>query len=226
MSCPVITKVAIMIRAIRMGRPQAVQNIANHGVPFDYAARVFLHTCRRDSEDSRRIHKEGGAAHPGKIEGRLFAAGLYSPRPQPPVESPRERRTHGSKESIRSVIDLTLRSPGGMTPAEERRFEANPLIIADIRPLNGEFFKKATAAWPPPNGSSDHIASIARHTGWLKANGRGNQTGRWRHRGRSFAPGHRRRCRAVAILVGAESCVVVVRIEIRRRISPEADRVG
>ncbi len=37
---------------------KAAQNVAKHGVPFEYAARVFLDPVRLDSEDERRDYKE------------------------------------------------------------------------------------------------------------------------------------------------------------------------
>ena len=58
---------------------KAVQNIAKHGVPFDYAARVFRDPYRLDSEDTRRNYKEERRLTLGKIEGRLFAV-AYTPR--------------------------------------------------------------------------------------------------------------------------------------------------
>ena len=53
--------------------------------------------------------------------------------------------------------------------------EATPIDYSDIPPLNGEFFKKATAAWPPPKRQLT-IRLDADVLDWLKANGRGYQT--------------------------------------------------
>ena len=39
-------------------RRKAAQNIAKHGVPFEYAARVFLDPSRVDGEDRRRDYVE------------------------------------------------------------------------------------------------------------------------------------------------------------------------
>jgi uncharacterized protein len=50
---------------------KAAQNIAKHGVPFEYAARAFLDLYRLDSEERRLTL--------GRIEGRLFAI-AYTPR--------------------------------------------------------------------------------------------------------------------------------------------------
>jgi uncharacterized protein len=50
---------------------KAAQNVAKHGVPFEYAARVFLDPHRLDSEERRLVL--------GKIEGRLFVV-AYTPR--------------------------------------------------------------------------------------------------------------------------------------------------
>jgi uncharacterized DUF497 family protein len=52
---------------------KAAQNIARHGVPFEYAARVFLDLHRLDSEDERHDYKEHRRLILGRIEGRLFA---------------------------------------------------------------------------------------------------------------------------------------------------------
>ena len=38
---------------------KAAQNVVKHGVPFDYAARVFLDPHRLDSADTRRDYQEG-----------------------------------------------------------------------------------------------------------------------------------------------------------------------
>ena len=57
---------------------KAAQNVAKHGVPFEYAARVFLDLHRRDSQDNRHYGEERWLTL-GKIEGRLFAV-AYTPR--------------------------------------------------------------------------------------------------------------------------------------------------
>ena len=51
---------------------KAAQNAAKHGVPFEYAARVFLDAQRLDSEDTRRDYREERRITMGKIEGRVF----------------------------------------------------------------------------------------------------------------------------------------------------------
>jgi uncharacterized DUF497 family protein len=58
---------------------KAVQNVTKHGVPFDYAARIFLDPHRLDSADTRRDYSEERRLTLGKIEGRLFAV-VYTPR--------------------------------------------------------------------------------------------------------------------------------------------------
>jgi uncharacterized protein len=58
---------------------KAAQNVAKHGVPFEYAARVFLDTHRLESEDTRRDYREQRRMTLGKIEGRLFVV-AYTPR--------------------------------------------------------------------------------------------------------------------------------------------------
>jgi len=52
---------------------KAAQNIAKHGIPFEYAARVFLDPYRLDSEDQRRDYREERRLTLGNIEGRLYA---------------------------------------------------------------------------------------------------------------------------------------------------------
>ena len=52
---------------------KAAHNVTKHGVPFDYAARVFLDPYRLDSEDKRRDYTEERRLTLGKIEGRLYA---------------------------------------------------------------------------------------------------------------------------------------------------------
>ena len=58
---------------------KAAQNIAKHGVPFEYAVRVFLDLHRLDTEDDRRDYSEERRLTLGKIEGRVFAV-AYTPR--------------------------------------------------------------------------------------------------------------------------------------------------
>jgi uncharacterized DUF497 family protein len=58
---------------------KAARNIAKHGVPFEYAARVFLDPRRLDSEDHRRDYGEERRFTVGRIERRLFAV-AYTPR--------------------------------------------------------------------------------------------------------------------------------------------------
>jgi len=52
---------------------KARQNAAKHGVPFEYAARVFLDPARCDAADTRRDYGEQRRIALGEIEGRLFA---------------------------------------------------------------------------------------------------------------------------------------------------------
>jgi uncharacterized protein len=58
---------------------KAAHNVAKHGVPFEYAVRVFLDPRRLDSEDARHDYSEERWLTLGKIEGRLFAV-AYTPR--------------------------------------------------------------------------------------------------------------------------------------------------
>ncbi len=58
---------------------KAAQNAAKHGVPFEYAVRVFLDPHRVETEDRRRDYSEERWITVGRIEGRLFAV-AYTPR--------------------------------------------------------------------------------------------------------------------------------------------------
>jgi uncharacterized DUF497 family protein len=51
---------------------KATQNVAKHGVPFDYAARVFLDPDRLDREDARHNYREERRITLGRIDGRCF----------------------------------------------------------------------------------------------------------------------------------------------------------
>jgi len=70
---------------------------------------------------------------------------------------------------------LDANKPRQLTPAEARRLDAAPIDYSDIPPLGDEFFKKATAAWPPVKMQLT-IRLDADVLNWLKANGRGYQT--------------------------------------------------
>jgi uncharacterized DUF497 family protein len=78
---------------------KAAQNVAKHGVPFDYAARVFLDAHRLDSEDSRRDYREERRITIGEIDGRLFVV-AYTLRGEvvrvisARKANPREHRQH------------------------------------------------------------------------------------------------------------------------------------
>ncbi len=52
---------------------KAARNLAKHGVPFPYGARVFLDPHRWDGEDSRRDYNEERRLTLGEIDGRVFA---------------------------------------------------------------------------------------------------------------------------------------------------------
>jgi len=51
---------------------KAARNITKHGVPFEYAARVFLDPHRMDAEDDRHDYGEERWITLGKIEGRFM----------------------------------------------------------------------------------------------------------------------------------------------------------
>jgi len=58
---------------------KAAQNASKHGVPFEFATRVFLDPHRVDAEDERRDYGEERRITLGRIDGRLFAV-AYAPR--------------------------------------------------------------------------------------------------------------------------------------------------
>lgn len=60
---------------------KATENIRKHGVPFDYAVRVFADPYRLDSEDARRDYNEERRLTLGKIGERLYVV-AYTPRRQ------------------------------------------------------------------------------------------------------------------------------------------------
>jgi uncharacterized protein (DUF4415 family) len=68
-----------------------------------------------------------------------------------------------SKKSIKSDL------------ARLDRMKDSDIDYSDIPPLGDEFFKKATAAWPPAKQQLT-IRLDADVLNWLKANGRGYQT--------------------------------------------------
>ncbi len=51
---------------------KAASNLAKHGVPFDYAARVFLDEAVVDFDASRETDGEARRKAVGQIEGRVF----------------------------------------------------------------------------------------------------------------------------------------------------------
>lgn len=51
---------------------KAAQNIAKHGVPFEYAARVFLDPLRLDSADTRIDYREERRITVGQIEEKMY----------------------------------------------------------------------------------------------------------------------------------------------------------
>jgi len=57
---------------------KAAQNIAKHGVPFEFAARVILDPLRLDAEDRRRDYGEQRRLTLGRVEGRLYVIAYTS----------------------------------------------------------------------------------------------------------------------------------------------------
>src|SRR5208282_2220586 len=70
---------------------------------------------------------------------------------------------------------LNPKKPRKLTPAETQRLDKTPIDYSDIPPLGGDFFAKATAAWPPVKKQLT-IRLDADVLDWLKAHGRGYQT--------------------------------------------------
>jgi uncharacterized protein (DUF4415 family) len=70
---------------------------------------------------------------------------------------------------------LDPKKPRQLTPAEARRLDAMPIDYSDIPPLGDEFFRKATAEWPPAKQQLT-ILLDADVLNWLKGKGRGYQT--------------------------------------------------
>lgn len=62
---------------------KAAQNLVKHGVPFDYAARVFLDPHRLDSEDKRRDYNEERRLIFGEVEGRVYLVAYTARRNDP-----------------------------------------------------------------------------------------------------------------------------------------------
>jgi uncharacterized DUF497 family protein len=52
---------------------KAEQNLAKHGTPFEFAARVFLDPYRLDGEDTRRDYGEQRRIAVGRVEWRVYA---------------------------------------------------------------------------------------------------------------------------------------------------------
>lgn len=52
---------------------KAAQNVFKHGVPLEYAARVFLDQHRLDAQDTRRDYGEMRRLTLGEIQGRVYA---------------------------------------------------------------------------------------------------------------------------------------------------------
>lgn len=70
---------------------------------------------------------------------------------------------------------LDPKKPRKLTPAETRRLDAMPIDYSDIPRLGEEFFKKATATWPPAKKQLT-IRLDADVLDWLRGHGRGYQT--------------------------------------------------
>ncbi len=66
-------------RAFEWDDAKAASNLAKHGVPFDYAARVFLDEAVVDFDASRETDGEARRKAVGQIEGRVFTV-VYARR--------------------------------------------------------------------------------------------------------------------------------------------------
>jgi uncharacterized DUF497 family protein len=58
---------------------KAAQNLVKHGVPFEFATRVFLDPERIDTKDARRVYGEERRITLGRIDERLYAV-VYTVR--------------------------------------------------------------------------------------------------------------------------------------------------
>jgi uncharacterized DUF497 family protein len=58
---------------------KAASNLRKHGVPFEYATRVFLDPHRRDRVDARRHSGEERRITAGAIESRVYVV-IYTQR--------------------------------------------------------------------------------------------------------------------------------------------------
>ena len=59
---------------------KAEQNVAKHGTPFEFAARVFLDPYRLDGEDTRRDYGERAAHHSGQSRMASLCGRLHHAR--------------------------------------------------------------------------------------------------------------------------------------------------
>jgi uncharacterized protein len=60
------------MREFQWDRAKAVSNLQKHGVPFEYATRVFLDQRRQDGVDRRHTYGEERRITVGSIEGRVY----------------------------------------------------------------------------------------------------------------------------------------------------------
>jgi len=91
-------------RAFEWDDAKAAANQAKHGVPFDYAARVFLDSARVDLDASRPADAEPRRKVIGVIDNRLLAVVYTVRRDVIRIISARrcnakEARSHGSIDS-------------------------------------------------------------------------------------------------------------------------------
>ena len=82
--------------AFEWDEAKARSNLAKHGVPFAYAARVFLDPRRAEFDASREADGEVRRKAVGRIEGRLFTV-VFTYR-QERVRLISARRSHASEE--------------------------------------------------------------------------------------------------------------------------------
>lgn len=62
----------MMSQDFEWDKAKAAKNLTKHGVPFEYATRVFDDARRVEREDRRRNYGEDRRVVVGTIEGRLF----------------------------------------------------------------------------------------------------------------------------------------------------------
>jgi uncharacterized protein len=77
---------------------KAARNPQNHGIPFDYAARVFLDRRRQDGVDRRHTYGEARRITVGSIEGRVYVVAYTRRRAAIRLISARKANAHETQK--------------------------------------------------------------------------------------------------------------------------------